>query len=152
MKEHLWAAFIYLYSPTAPLQLGKTSASSVKVSCVIQTEGRSALRREQTPLQSQVSAKVGFHMIYSSGKLVDVYYSRLTRGDGTDKEVKSDVKPRLFAKALVADPSSLLVRMLPVRGAGEHLQLSSFVFLFLIFVYPGRACLFFRRRLKFTQA
>lgn len=53
--------------------------------------------------RSQVSAVVHFHMIYSFGKVVDVYYPRLVGGDTgrTKKKVKSRVKSRLFSQLLV---------------------------------------------------
>lgn len=91
-----------------------------------------------------MSAKECFHMIYSFGKVEDVYYPRLVWGDA-ERTKKSRV---LWSWGCLPRPSWLIsiltapgfLWIFSVRDVGEHLQLCSLLFSFFIFSYPGRVC------------
>lgn len=93
---------------------------------MIYTQSKHAHGRTLEPFLRQVSAKVRFCMIYSFGRFVDVWFSGLVWGD-TEK-VKSLVKSRLFAKALMADiPFSQLLVFSGCFLSGMSANICSFV-------------------------
>ena len=140
MKSTSWIVFALILS----VRLSKAHTQSTAVAKTnsnfqyeqghpdnLNTGSKSALRRTLKPFRSQVSAKVHFHMIYSFGQVVDVYYPRPVWGD-TGRTEKSRA---LWSRGRFH--SSWFTLDIFCQGCWRT---SAALFFFFIFVYPGRVC------------